>query len=143
MSVDPLRQLTGATCGFASHDPVNEGDPSGLCAAPKPGTKAHEELCAKLRKEQIEQQKQSKRALDLSVASIGTAEALEREADRQPLIAFIDAWWLRRRAKAERAIGEQAAADALTASTNAINLGKKMRDLKCPEPTKSRKGGIA
>jgi RHS repeat-associated protein len=132
MSVDPLVAETVETYGYAGQDPVNSGDPSGLCQQEQ--KKPDPTVCAQLAKEQAKHQKIAHGWANLAEAKNEVAEVLEQEANNAPWYYFsTKSKWLNE-AKKLRAEAKQMNHDALKEAVKAIDIEGKRWKMGCIPP---------
>jgi RHS repeat-associated protein len=129
MSVDPIMSQTGETYGYAGENPVNAGDPSGLC---KQGQKKPDPaVCDKLAKEEAKHRKLALALYDFAQATDDLAQVLEDEANNAPWYYWnTKSKWLAE-AKAARAKAKQLYKDSLKEMNEGIMIELKRAKLGC------------
>jgi len=138
MSVDPLVAETGEAYSYAGDDPVNAGDPSGLCVQdgpPRPGTPEHQQLCQRLKKEFDELVQKERSAHDEYNTQRNLAMAYRFAARNAsgvwPGTSFARLYALYQ-ARAAEAEARRLAGPAVAASAARIRLDGRMARLQCP-----------
>jgi RHS repeat-associated protein len=128
-SVDPIVEDTGETYGYAGENPVNGGDPTGLCQFVQ--KKPDPAVCAQLAKDEAKHRKLGMALAEFAKAKLKLAEVLEQEANNAPWYYFsTKSKWLSEAAKL-RAEEKQLNVQALKETVEGIKIEAKRAKLGC------------